>query len=112
MILNQNLRPILDNVMTYKKPTKKYRLDHRNYGDAWYLKPTDWEQRYHKMYSSRALKHCIKSRESARERSSPDAASPTKQSRSPREGKLITSNIRLELLAGIRIWNVLLKCHL
>ena len=101
MTLNQNLCPILDDVMTYKKPKKKYRLDHRNYGDAWYLKPTDWEQRYHKMYSSRALKHCIKSRESARERSSPDGTSPIKQSRSPREGTLIISIIRFELMTAI-----------
>ena len=46
-----------------KKPKPKLRLDHRNYG-AWYVKPEDWEKRFHRKTKKAALEQCLQTRES------------------------------------------------
>ena len=44
------------------KPKPKLRLDHRNYG-AWYIKPEDWEKRFHRKTKKGALDQCLHKRE-------------------------------------------------
>ena len=38
------------------------RLDHRNYG-VWYMKPTEWESRFHRKSTKAAREQCIHKRE-------------------------------------------------
>ena len=46
-----------------KRPKPKLRLDHRNYG-AWYIKPEDWEKRFHRKSKKAAIEQCLQTRES------------------------------------------------
>ena len=45
------------------KPKPNVRLDHRNYG-AWYLKPDDWEKRFHRKSKKSVVDQCVHKRES------------------------------------------------
>ena len=58
------------------KPKPKLRLDHRNYG-AWYIKPEDWEKRFHRKTKKGALDQCLHKRELRH----PEKVSGTKDSK-------------------------------
>ena len=58
------------------KPKPKLRLDHRNYG-AWYIKPEDWEKRFHRKTKKGALDQCLHKREIRH----PEKVSGTKDSK-------------------------------
>ena len=68
-----------DALLTPQQKIDKYHLDHRCYGDAWFLDPTGWEKRYHKMHSKKTIKNRIQKR-----RSVPEKFSTTSKT----EGKL------------------------
>ena len=59
---------IADAKFLCKGSPRKYRLDHRYYGDAWFVEPHQWEKRYHSMHSKKALKESIQKRNTAQER--------------------------------------------
>ena len=57
-----------DTKLISKGSPRKYRLDHRYYGDAWFIEPLQWEKRYHNMHSKKALKETIQKRKTAQEK--------------------------------------------
>ena len=59
----------------------KRRLDHRRYGDAWFLKPIEWEERYHKEHSKKTLKQGMQKRRTTQEKFSTTGTSDSKQTK-------------------------------
>ena len=76
--------------LTPKPSPTKYRLDHRCYGDAWFLEPLEWEKRYHKNHSKKVLKNTLQRRKPAPESFSTSGTSDAKQTKKLAEGNLST----------------------
>ena len=76
--------------LALKRSPTKHRLDHRCYGDAWFLEPLEWEKRYHKQHSKKTLKHTLQRRKPVLEPFSSSGASDAKQLKKLPEGSLST----------------------